>query len=389
MNATLSARLGRVIPTALCAVLALSCQQESQPQNSDAVLGGDDTSTTSVPAASPSQSNTTTAPVSSPAAQASSPSATHAGTNAVSPNVPRNVAEVPSSTSGPAGVPTGASTSNPASAAGGGGGRGGEAPLDSDAGAAGGGTIGSGGGAGGEPAIDRGEPPTIYIAGDSTVSTYRDTESTTDQAGWGQMLHEYFEPSVVVENRAIGGRTARRFIDEGYLAEIDADIGPGDALLVQFGTNDGHKTATYELDGQQIPYYLDPATDFKDYLSEYIDVAADHDATLVFVTPPPRNSAYCTGGNGTGAHAQAMRELAAERDVALADLNQMTVDHLIAICPAPTPEDFFFVRADGTVDGTHFQENGARIMAGFVADGIEMAGVPLSGWLRPNDEEGR
>ena len=35
---------------------------------------------------------------------------------------------------------------------------------------------------------------------------------------------------------------------------------------------------------------------------------------------------------------------------------------------------FFSLRADGSVDGTHFQENGARILASFVAD--ELLRVP-------------
>jgi lysophospholipase L1-like esterase len=225
------------------------------------------------------------------------------------------------------------------------------------------------------------EPPgplTVYIAGDSTVSNYADTASTSDQAGWGQMIGAYYTGDVTIDNHAVGGRTARRFIDEGFLDEIAALIQPGDYLLVQFGTNDGNKTATYELQGQTIPYYLDPATDFKTYLKKYLEVANSHQATLVFVTPPPRNSAYCTGGNGTGAHAQAMRELGAAEGVAVSDLNQKSVDYLTAICPAPTPEDFFLLRADGTVDGTHFQENGARILARLVAEGIAEAQLPLA-----------
>ncbi len=257
------------------------------------------------------------------------------------------------------------------------GGSGGELPGRG----AGGGSTESAGGAAGGSADTEPAPPgplTVYIAGDSTVSTYTDTPSTTDQAGWGQMLDLYYDPNVTIDNRAIGGRTARRFIDEGRLAEIDAVLQPGDYLLVQFGTNDGHATATYEINGQIIPYYLDPDTDFKDYLGQYLDVANAHDATLVYVTPPPRNSAYCTGGNGTGAHAQAMRDLAEEESVALSDLNKKTVAYLTAICPAPTPEDFFLLRDDGTVDGTHFQENGARILARFVADGISEAGLPLA-----------
>jgi hypothetical protein len=91
--------------------------------------------------------------------------------------------------------------------------------------------------------------------------------------------------------------TARHFIENGYLEQIFEDAKSGDYLLVQFGTNDGNKNATYQLDGQTIPYFLDPATDFKDYLKRYVEGARERGLTPVFVTPPPRNSAYCTGGN--------------------------------------------------------------------------------------------
>jgi lysophospholipase L1-like esterase len=76
-----------------------------------------------------------------------------------------------------------------------------------------------------------------------------------------------------------------------------------------------------------------------------------------------------------------MRELAAAQGIAISDLNTKTVAYLKAICPAPTPENFFLILADGSVDGTHFQENGARIMAGFVATGIRQAGIPLAQYL--------
>lgn len=221
-------------------------------------------------------------------------------------------------------------------------------------------------------------PVKVFIAGDSTVSNYPDTPSPNDQAGWGQMLHEYYYDRVTVLNHAIGGRSSRRFIDEGRLEAIWNAISPGDYLLVQFGTNDGHKTATYTINGATIPYYLDPATDFRSWLRKYVEGAKTRGVNLVFVTPPPRNSAYCTGGNGTGAHAQAMRELAMEMAVPLADLNQKVVSYLMAICPSPVPENFFLLRADGSVDGTHFQEHGARVMARMVVDAIGEARLPLN-----------
>jgi lysophospholipase L1-like esterase len=222
----------------------------------------------------------------------------------------------------------------------------------------------------------------VFLAGDSIVQSYANTSSPYDQAGWGQMLHEQFSSNVTIHNHAIGGRTARRFIEEGRLNAIWTAAKAGDYLLVQFGTNDGHRTATYSINGQTIPYYLDPNTDFKNYLSQYISGARARGINLAFVTPTPRNSAYCTGGNGTGAWAQAMRELAASERIPLIDLNRKTVDHLSEICPAPTPENFFFVRSDGSVDGTHFQENGARTLARFVADGVGDTDMALSSYRK-------
>jgi lysophospholipase L1-like esterase len=223
---------------------------------------------------------------------------------------------------------------------------------------------------------------TLYIAGDSTVSNYTDTSSPNDQAGWGQMLHEIFDDRVTVDNRARGGRTALWFYLEDGVAGVLDVIQPGEYFFIQFGTNDGNKTATFDVNGVTYPRYADAQTDFKIYLKDYyLDPTRAAGAIPVLVTPPPRNSAYCGTGNSLGGYAQAMRELGSVEDVIVLDLNQKTFDHLSAICPSPTPEDFFFVRTDGTVDGTHFQENGARHMAGFLGEAIEELGLELAGYL--------
>jgi len=96
----------------------------------------------------------------------------------------------------------------------------------------------------------------VYVAGDSTVSTY--TNSAIHQAGWGQFLQDDFVANAKIVNKAVGGMTARHFIEAGYLDQILAVIKAGDYLLVQFGTNDSNTTATYTLSGSttEIPYYL-------------------------------------------------------------------------------------------------------------------------------------
>jgi len=250
-------------------------------------------------------------------------------------------------------------------------------------GGASGGTSSGGAGTGGtDPGLL--EDVTVFIAGDSTVSTYADTASSSDQAGWGQMLPEIFSEQVTVDNRAAGGRTALWFHLEGAAPGILADAQPGDYFFVQFGTNDSHTTATFTVDGTTYQRFAEAGTTFKQHLLDYyIAPARAASIEIVLVTPPPRNSAYCGTGNSLGGYAQAMRELGEAEDVPVLDLNTKTFDHLAAICPAPMPEDFFAFRSDGTVDGTHFQENGARHMAAFLGECESELGLGLAPYLLP------
>jgi len=229
---------------------------------------------------------------------------------------------------------------------------------------------------------------TVYIAGDSTVSTY--TNSDIHQGGWGQFLQNYFSANAKIVNKAVGGMTSRHFIEAGYLDAIVATIKPGDYLLVQFGTNDGNKTATYTLSGSTtaIPYYLDPQTDFKTYLTKYVDATRAKNATTIFVTPPPRHS--CSAGetgvaNGLSAYATAMKELGPTLNAPVVDLNAMLVAYLANVTCETSGSTFYLVKADGTIDSTHFQENGANIMAGLVAKGttgISTLDTPLAAYVK-------
>lgn len=247
-----------------------------------------------------------------------------------------------------------------------------------------GGAPGSGGMNAGTGGAEDLPDTTIYVAGDSTVSTYADTASSSDQAGWGQMLHEIFDGRVTVDNQARGGRTALWFHLEGGTDYVLDRILAGEYWFIQFGTNDSHPSATFTVDGVTYQRFADANTTFKEHLMDhYVTPARAKSAIPVLVTPPPRNSAYCGTGNSLGGYAQAMRDLAAAEGIVLLDLNQRTFDHLEAICPAPTPEDFFFLRADNTVDGTHFQENGARHMAGFLGDEMIAKSVGPYQYLLP------
>lgn len=246
----------------------------------------------------------------------------------------------------------------------------------STGGAAGGRAGGGTGGAAGAGGAGATTPVTVFIASDSTASTYAPTAANM-QAGWGQMLPMYFNARVTVSNQAIGGRTSRRFINEGRLTTILNAMKPGDYLLVQFGTNDGNTTAVYD-DGE--PYFVN-TTDFQGFMAMYIDGARSKQGIPVLVTPPPR--ATCTGdshdfGNGLAGYSAAMKTVAAAKSAALVDLNAATLAYINMIGCIAAKADFYLLN-----DGTHFQQNGARIMAGFVADGIVTLGLPLGAYRLP------
>lgn len=77
--------------------------------------------------------------------------------------------------------------------------------------------------------------PSLFLVGDSTVKC-----GTRGQRGWGEECGKYFDPAKVnVVNVAIGGRSSRTFITEGRWAATLAMMKPGDAVVIQFGHNDG------------------------------------------------------------------------------------------------------------------------------------------------------
>jgi lysophospholipase L1-like esterase len=116
---------------------------------------------------------------------------------------------------------------------------------------------------------------TLFVAGDSTASEYGPEQYP--RMGWGQVLGDFYGSEIRVADLAQSGRSARSFIDEGFFADLERQIGPGDVLLIQFGHND-EKVNSPER-------YAAPDTDYKVYLGKYIAMARDKGATPVLLTP--------------------------------------------------------------------------------------------------------
>jgi len=202
--------------------------------------------------------------------------------------------------------------------------------------------------------------PTVYIAGDSTVSTY----PTGTQQGWGQRLKEYFTADVIVVNKAISGRSSKSFVDEGHLKEILDLIKPGDYLLAQWGINDrsvaGPERAT------------DPATTFRTYLKQYIDGARSKNAIPVLITPTPRHQ-YSNGmfQNGFPEYCKAIIAVGAETNTPVIDLQAKGLAYYTMIGDDAVTKTI-------ALDALHFTVEGANQMARLVAQGVQEIKVPIS-----------
>ncbi|ALJ05941.1 rhamnogalacturonan acetylesterase [Pseudalgibacter alginicilyticus] len=78
---------------------------------------------------------------------------------------------------------------------------------------------------------------TIYTIGDSTMSNKANPENNPE-FGWGQVLQPYFKDGIVIDNRAVNGRSSKSFIDEGRWESVLETLKKGDYVLIQFGHND-------------------------------------------------------------------------------------------------------------------------------------------------------
>lgn len=195
-------------------------------------------------------------------------------------------------------------------------------------------------------------PIVIYVAGDSIGANY--SESYYPQCGYGQVLGKFFDSNhVIVDNRAVGGRTTLSFIDEGRLGSILNSITSGDYLFIQFGHNDQTKqnevgigTKIDENANADSKEYAEGTYQY--YLMQYIDKARAAGANPVLVTPPYRRS-FDSSGNLLNSvltpYVEAMRTLAEAQNVPLIDLNAGWTKHFKdkGITSAELAKDYYMI----------------------------------------------
>lgn len=216
--------------------------------------------------------------------------------------------------------------------------------------------------------IKKMDVPTIYLVGDSTVTD----QAYEPAASWGQMLPRFFNSDIAIANHAESGETMKSFISSLRFAKVLETLKQGDYLLIQFGHNDQKKHWPQT--------YVEAQTTYKDYLRVFISEARLRGATPILITSMQRRTFDSNGKiqNTHGLYPQAVREVTKEKNVALIDLDAMSIKFYEALGPNKAPLAF----NDNGKDATHHNNYGAYQLAESVVQAIRDSDLPLENYLR-------
>jgi lysophospholipase L1-like esterase len=215
---------------------------------------------------------------------------------------------------------------------------------------------------------------TLFIAGDSTV---------TDQAkepwsSWGQMLPRFFGQGVAVSNHSWSGLTLSSFEHQKRLDKVLSMMKQGDYLFIQFGHND-----------QKEKPPAGPFTSYKANLKRYIQAVRSKGGIPVIVTPMERRRWNGNEPLPTLADfAEAGRQVGAEENVPVIDLNAMSLKFYKALGPDQSTKAFVHYPANSfpdqdkaLKDNTHHNAYGGYELARCVVEGIKSKVPALAPFL--------
>lgn len=232
----------------------------------------------------------------------------------------------------------------------------------------------------------------IYLIGDSTMADYSNYGGDEDYmkdrypvTGWGQVFQPFMNQenlrsltglidadSVIVDDRARGGRSTRTFFEEGRWSAVYKELEEGDLVIMQFGHNDAAKEKTER--------YV-TVEGYKEYIRLFVNQSREKGATPIVLTPVARNYPWKEGHleNVHGEYDAAAKEVAEELDALMIDLNQRSMDFFSEKGQKYVTENYFMnfgaglyeAYPDGQKDNTHFQPEGAKAVAELVLEGMK------------------
>jgi DNA sulfur modification protein DndE len=222
--------------------------------------------------------------------------------------------------------------------------------------------------------------PVIYMAGDSTMAN-KPTEDNPER-GWGQLLPEFFNNKVTIENHAVNGRSTRSFIYEGRWDSLTKKLKKGDFVIIQFGHNDESP--------QKTDRYCTPV-EYRYNLTRFVKDVRSKGANPILCTSVQRRKFDENGifQDTHGDYPGYVRELALQLDVPLIDMQKKSEKVIVEQGMEGSKKIFLHISPgeykslpEGKEDNTHFSEYGARMMAGLFCEGLKEINNNLAKYLK-------
>ena len=251
----------------------------------------------------------------------------------------------------------------------------------------------------------------VHTIGDSTMAWY---EESNPKRGWGMYLGAFFNPEfVTVNNAGHSGRDTRTFYNAAAdWGAVKNKMQNGDYLIIQFAHNDEgvHTNGTDNLEykayceanGITVPSDArgtNPQTTYREYLRKFIDEAREKGVTPILMGPICRNNWKNGDISRAGQHdlgdnfskiennqlltgqsvpandlsmsyVEAMRIVAAEKEVAFLDLTEATRALYVRYGAAACSAQLF-----NTGDNTHTNALAANLIAREAAQLMKNAGI--------------
>jgi lysophospholipase L1-like esterase len=223
---------------------------------------------------------------------------------------------------------------------------------------------------------------TIYTIGDSTMADKIKPEENPE-TGWGQVLPLFFNSDVVIDNRAVNGRSTRSFIDEKRWEAVYKVLKPGDYVFIQFGHND-------EKIGDSTRY-TNPHTTYRYNLIRFVNESREKGAIPILFSSIARRN-FNENGVLVGTHGDyplETRLVALEYKVPFVDLEYYS--ELLETSYGPEKSKALHLHfkpaeisyyPEGKVDNTHLSKKGALAIASLAVDQIKLLNNPLFERLR-------
>lgn len=210
----------------------------------------------------------------------------------------------------------------------------------------------------------------LWLIGDSTVCIYEPARAPI--TGWGMPFANFFDTTVIIENKARGGRSTKTFLFENIWGPIEKNLQEGDYVFIQFGHNDEAKEEKYKDRYTPIP-------DYKTNLIKFIIESRNKQAIPILITPVTRMK-FDKAGNIEETHKEysaAVWKVSKQYNTPVIDLDKMSRDLLQKF--GKENSKLLYMQLDsldnpiypvGQKDNTHFNEYGARRMAELVLQGV-------------------